>query len=80
MNFFSKPSNLFYGREWVKWRKKGLIKECRGNFSQKETISWARRGSEIRQIFSVNMARLEMIPQDILLYAKRMVIWLGEKI
>jgi hypothetical protein len=47
MDFFSQPSDHLNGREWVEWRKKGLMRECLGNISQKEAIYWARRGSEI---------------------------------
>jgi hypothetical protein len=78
MKFFSQPSDHFYGREWVKWRKKGLMRECYGNFSQKAAISWTRRGSETGQSFTVLMLSLEMRPQNLLLYAKRMVIRLGD--
>ena len=44
------------------------------------TKSWARRGSEIGHIFMVLMLRCEMRPQHLLLYKKRMVIWLGDGI
>jgi hypothetical protein len=70
MNFFSQPFDLFYGREWVKWRKKGLMRECRGNFSKKATISWEMRGSEMGQSFVVLMIICEMRPQQ-LFYMKK---------
>jgi hypothetical protein len=66
--------------EWVEWRNKGLMRECRGNISQKGEISWARRGSEIGQSFIVLRLSFEMRPQHLLLYAKRMVIQLGDGI
>jgi hypothetical protein len=47
-------------------------------FSQKEAISWARRGSEIGKSFTLLMLIFEMRPQHLLLYAKRMVIRLGD--
>jgi hypothetical protein len=47
-------------------------------FSQKVAISWARRGSEIRQSFIALMHRCEMGPQYLLLYDKMMVIRLGD--
>jgi hypothetical protein len=56
------------------------MSECLGNFSQKATISWARRGSEIGQSFTVLMLRCEMIDQHLLLYDKRMVIRLGDRL
>ena len=42
------------------------------------TKSWARRGSEIGQNFTVLMLGCEMRPQNLLLYEKRMVIQLGD--
>jgi hypothetical protein len=47
-------------------------------FSQKATISWARRGSEIGKSFIFLMLICEMRPQHLILYAKRMVIQLGD--
>ena len=49
-------------------------------FTQKEAISWARRGSEIGQSFTVLMLRCEMRLQYLILYEKRMVIWLGDEL
>jgi hypothetical protein len=49
-------------------------------FSQKATISWARRGSEIGKNFIVLIIRFEMRHQHLLLYDKMMAIRLGDKI
>jgi hypothetical protein len=49
-----------------------------GNSHKRAAISWARRGSEIGEIFTFLMIRCEMRPQKLLLYDKRMVIRLGD--
>ena len=49
-----------------------------GNSHKRATISWARRGSEIGKNFTFLMLRCKMGPQHLLLYDKRMVIWLGD--
>jgi hypothetical protein len=48
MNFFSRPSNIFLGSEWILMEEQGANDGMLRKFSQKATISWERRGSEIR--------------------------------
>jgi hypothetical protein len=48
-----------------------------GNSHKRAAISWARRGSEIGQSFTILILRCKMRPQHLLLYDKRMVIQLG---
>jgi hypothetical protein len=48
------------------------------NCHKRVAISWARRGSEIRQSFTVLMIRSKMRPKHLLLYDKMMVIRLGD--
>jgi hypothetical protein len=36
MEFLSQPFDHLNGREWVEWKKKGLMRECWGNISQRQ--------------------------------------------
>jgi hypothetical protein len=48
MNFSSQPFDLFLGSEWVLMEEEGANEGMLRQFSQKETISLARKGSENR--------------------------------
>jgi hypothetical protein len=78
MNLSSQPYDLFLGSQWVLMEEKGANEGMLRQFSQKAESSWARRGSEIGQSFTILMLRFEMRPQHLLLYDKRMVIRLGD--
>jgi hypothetical protein len=78
INFSSQPSDLFLGTGWVKWKEKGANEGMLRQFSQKGYNILGKEGSEIGQSFTILMLRYKMIPQHLLLYEKRMVIWLGD--